>query len=152
MPPRTRLAAGDGRLDVKMTPMIDVVFLLLVFFLWTASFQVVEQLLPSNLLATAGASVRTDVEPEQLDFERVVIRLRWLGERPVWLINDTPAADVEQVHATLRELAQVARVRSSVPVVIDPDGQVPLAHVIDVYDRARDCGFDRIQLAASEDI
>ncbi|MEO8496389.1 MAG: biopolymer transporter ExbD, partial [Planctomycetota bacterium] len=27
-------------LDVKMTPMIDVVFLLLIFFVWTASFHI----------------------------------------------------------------------------------------------------------------
>ena len=36
-------------LEIKMTPMIDVVFLLLVFFVWTASFQAIEYLLPSSL-------------------------------------------------------------------------------------------------------
>jgi biopolymer transport protein ExbD len=46
-------------LDVKMTPMIDVVFLLLVFFLWTASFRISEQVLPSNISA-----VKTDQTPE----------------------------------------------------------------------------------------
>ena len=30
---------GDASMDSTMTPMIDVVFLLLVFFVWTASFQ-----------------------------------------------------------------------------------------------------------------
>ena len=35
---------GRG-LDVEMTPMIDVVFLLLVFFIWTASFQIVENVI-----------------------------------------------------------------------------------------------------------
>ena len=43
-----------GDVDVKMTPMIDVVFLLLVFFIWTASFQIVEQVLPSSVSAQRG--------------------------------------------------------------------------------------------------
>ena len=42
-----------GDLEISMTPMIDVVFLLLVFFVWTASFQVVENMLPTSLLTVA---------------------------------------------------------------------------------------------------
>ncbi|MEA1952290.1 MAG: biopolymer transporter ExbD, partial [Planctomycetota bacterium] len=37
---------GRERLDVKMTPMIDVIFLLLIFFVCTASFQMLEEVLP----------------------------------------------------------------------------------------------------------
>ena len=40
---------SENDIDSAMTPMIDVVFLLLVFFVWTASFQVVEFVLPSNM-------------------------------------------------------------------------------------------------------
>ena len=39
---------------IEILPLIDIVFLLLVFFVWTASFHLVEQLLPSNLIAAAG--------------------------------------------------------------------------------------------------
>ena len=42
-----RASAVD--MDSAMTPMIDVVFLLLIFFVWTASFQIVEQILPSEI-------------------------------------------------------------------------------------------------------
>ena len=44
---RSPFARRDS-LEIKMTPMIDVVFLLLIFFVWTASFQVVEYLLPRS--------------------------------------------------------------------------------------------------------
>ena len=44
----------QGALEIKMTPMIDVVFLLLVFFVWTASFHAVEYLLPSSLSQQLG--------------------------------------------------------------------------------------------------
>ena len=40
---------AEKRRDVTMTPMIDVVFLLLIFFICTASFQIVEQNLPSRI-------------------------------------------------------------------------------------------------------
>ena len=42
---RPSIFNGSRReLEIKMTPMIDVVFLLLVFFVWTASFHAVEYL------------------------------------------------------------------------------------------------------------
>ena len=34
--------SNDDSLELKMTPMIDVVFLLLVFFVWTSSFELPE--------------------------------------------------------------------------------------------------------------
>ncbi len=42
---------GRNRADVElaMTPMIDVVFLLLVFFLATASFEKIEQSMPTAI-------------------------------------------------------------------------------------------------------
>ena len=147
----SRFAADRGRLDVQMTPMIDVVFLLLVFFVWTASFQIVERLLPSNLLASGtGAAVETTLE--ELDFERVVIQLRLVGDRPAWTVNGTPAESLAHVRSTLAAVARVQRVRAEIPVVIDPGSNVPLGHVIDVFDAARGAGFDKIQFAASEDV
>ena len=46
--PDSSTHSGD-RQDVTMTPMIDVVFLLLIFFICTASFQIVEQTLQSGV-------------------------------------------------------------------------------------------------------
>ena len=147
----SRFASERGRLDVQMTPMIDVVFLLLVFFVWTASFQIVERLLPSSLLASGtGAAVETT--PEELDFERIVIRLRLVDGRPTWTVNGTPAESLARVRATLLAVARVQHVRAEMPVVIDPGGNVPLGHVIDVFDVARQAGFDTIQFSASEDV
>jgi len=47
-------AAQRRELEIKMTPMIDVVFLLLVFFIWTSSFHIVENVLPSRLTVLLG--------------------------------------------------------------------------------------------------
>ena len=130
--------------EVMMTPMIDVVFLLLVFFLWTASFRVVEHLLPSNIL-DAGGTLPSEVQPELLDLDRVVVRILWQADRPQWTINGNQVDSIDQVQARLDVVAQI---QSNLPVLLDPAAQVPLGYVIDVYDRARQVGFSKIQFAA----
>jgi len=140
-----------GELDVKMTPMIDVVFLLLIFFIWTASFEIVEveYMLPSRLTATGGSAAPTERDPEMEDFDRVVVRVLWDQGQLVFLVNDTPREDLDEVRTTLETLASIKR---DAPVILDPDQAVPLGYVIDVYDVTRLVGFEKIQFAASEEI
>ena len=67
---------SDTDMDSAMTPMIDVVFLLLVFFVWTASFQIVEQILPSEMSAQFGSDSSDQVDPPPpKDFEDVVVKI-----------------------------------------------------------------------------
>jgi len=144
-PPTYDLHRGGS--DIKMTSMIDVVFLLLIFFVWTASFQIVEFVLPSNISAQAGTQGNAmDTLPEQ-DFEAVVVKLLWDGTSPGWLVNDTPVATFDDVRQTL---IQVAEISNEVPVIIDPAAEVPLGHVIDLYDISRLAGFDEVQFAATD--
>ena len=91
---------GDASMDSTMTPMIDVVFLLLVFFVWTASFQLAEQILPSQVSAQAGNQAQADVDPPpEQDFEKIVVRIRWDGASPLWSINDDPVASIDDVRS-----------------------------------------------------
>ena len=137
-------------LEIKLTPMIDVVFLLLVFFIWNAQLQKVEYVLPSQLSVAAGNQEAKSMEPlPEADFDDVVVRIRWLNEQPSWSINDNPVASLAQLQERLRIIQEIKR---DAPVILHPDKQVPLGHVIDVYDRSRSAGFDRIQFAASEPI
>jgi biopolymer transport protein ExbD len=134
----------DG-LDVKMTPMIDVVFLLLVFFVWTASFGIVERLLPSSLASLSGGPGSRETDPEMLDFDVVVVRLELRDEQPIWTVNDHEQESLQAVEETL---SSVAAIKSDLPVVVDPQPTVPLGHVIDVYDISRRVGFDTVQFTA----
>lgn len=132
-------------LEIKMTPMIDVVFLLLVFFVWTASFQVIEYLLPSELSTMAGNQAAPDTPPPEADFENVVVRIRWQGGRPSWTVNDRATASLDDLEA---QLAVIARLKANAPVVLHPDEDVPLGNVIDVFDVSRMVGFEKVQFAA----
>ncbi len=141
----------DG-LDVTMTPMIDVVFLLLIFFVCTASFQIIENVLPSNIVAEAGNSSEVEIDPQETDLERIVIQGQWRESQSVWLVNQQPygsLADVRAVLATLRrQMQSLGTDVSELPVILDIEGAVPLGHVIDVYDLCRLEHYRKIQFAA----
>ena len=140
---------GDQALGASMTPLIDVVFLLLIFFLWTSGFQVAEYLLPSELSTTLGAAADSpDVTPPpELDFDEVVIRLVGNEEFVSWQVNNVPVGAPSQVREQLRAIADVL---TDAPVVIHPDPAVPLGVVMDAYDLAREAGFEQVQYAVQE--
>ena len=143
---RSPFARRDS-LEIKMTPMIDVVFLLLVFFVWTASFQVVEYLLPSELSTLPGNQAAVDVPPPEADFEDVVVRIHWIGDHPEWTVNDQQADSLEELRQQLQAIAQI---KQDAPVILHPDQEVPLGEVINVFDISRLIGFEKIQFVAGE--
>jgi biopolymer transport protein ExbD len=134
----------DRATDVNMTPMIDVVFLLLIFFICTASFQIVEELLPTNLLVE-GTTVE-DVPVEELPLEQIVVRGMRNGAATMWQVNEGASVAREQISPLLRALAEIDR---TLPVILDVGGTVPLGEMIDVYDECRAVGLEKIQFAAS---
>lgn len=134
--------------ELQLTPMIDCVFLLMVYFIWSSSFTIAEQSLPSQLSVASGSgapSIDTPPPPEA-DFEDVVVRILWQGSAPAWTVNDSP---VPSLIALKQSLAQVARIKRDAPVILHPDPEVPLGSVIEVYDISRLVGFEKIQFAAS---
>jgi biopolymer transport protein ExbD len=133
--------------ELQLTPMIDCVFLLMVYFIWSSSFAVAELSLPSRLSAqTSGSDARSIGAPPEADFESVVVRVLWIGGQPAWTINDAPQASLAQVRQTL---TAIARIQHDVPVIIDPASDVPLGDVIDAFDLTRLAGFSKVQFAAT---
>jgi len=135
----------DG-LDVTMTPMIDVVFLLLIFFICTATFQPPEELLPSAVSepATSGETVKP-IDPKIEEEEEIIVRVFWQNGRIAWRVGEGDCHSLAQVRATLELLAASHRY---LPVILDIDEPVPVGEVINVYDICRLSGFGRVQFAA----
>ncbi len=132
--------------ELKMTPMIDVIFLLLIFFVCTANFQRLESVLPTNMSLTGSSAVRRDMPmPEHLDVARIV--LTWNQERPAWSVEGNRCTSLREVRTLLNRLREA---KSDLPVIIDSEKNVPMEHVIDVYDAARWAGLSRIQFAAEK--
>ena len=135
-----------GRLDVKMTPMIDVIFLLLIFFVCTAGFQAAEEVLPANLSLPGTLSTTEPIDQELEDLERIVVKILWRDGGVGWQINERDLSGLNDVHAVLRAAAGV---KIDLPVILDADDPVPIDKVIDVWDVCRQIGLKKVQFAAS---
>ena len=146
----SRHSSGKSReLKLELTPMIDCVFLLMVYFIWTSSFQVIEDVLPSQLSVAAGTgqSPTNEPPPPEADFDNVLVRVIHTGAEPSWTVNGTPIGTLADLRG---QLAAIAGIKRDAPVVLHPDPEVELGYVIEVYDLARIAGFQKVQFAASQ--
>jgi biopolymer transport protein ExbD len=143
-----RLPSHHGRTDtgVAMTPMIDVVFQLLIFFICTASFQGTEELLPLGLAMAAetGAASAVEVEP---DSERLVVRAQRVAGETQWLLNNRRTGSLAEVRLALEDAAASDAGRA---VTLDVAGDVPLGDMIDAYDLCRIVGLEKIEFAVQQ--
>ncbi len=132
--------------EVKMTPMIDVVFLLLVFFLWTSSFELPEFDLPGAIAEppVGGSRLRSDVTPPIEPFEEIVIRLLAQDANVVIEFN---GQQVDDVRAMKDRLAEIIALGIQPPVIVDPADQITMNTAVEVYDAARAAGADRVLFA-----
>src|SRR6478672_1180434 len=106
--------------ELQLTPMIDCVFLLMIYFIWSSSFAIAEMSLPSKLSAAtggSGAANASEPPPPEADFPNVVVRILWNGNSAIWTVNDAPVGSLADLRQTL---ATVARIKSDAPVVLDP--------------------------------
>jgi biopolymer transport protein ExbD len=133
-------------IEIMMTPMIDVIFLLLVFFLTTSSFQVAELLLPSgvsNMSPPSGQANLNPPEPSDDQIEQIVVKIDMQQDLPRVSFNGSNI-DLSELRPRFQA---VFAVRPDVPVIIDPDSKVTAKNVVLVYDEARQIGLSRVYLA-----
>lgn len=119
-------------IGIRMTPMIDVIFLLLTFFVLTAKFKEPEQILPI-ILGTANAQAPQVVQtPLAVTLKPnangcIVI----LGAANVTLTADDPKAGLLELTQTIHNNAQTMQNR---PIELYCDDAVAWDHVVKVYD------------------
>lgn len=128
--------------DAKMTPMIDVIFQLLIFFLCTAGFAVPEAVLPTELPRNAAISTLPATPKDPTEVVKVQLSGR---EELVIQMNRQPVATVSDLEERLR---QIARISGDVPVILDVSTEVPIGHVIQIYDKALSSGLRNVHFAA----
>ena len=113
---------------INITPLIDVLFLLLIFFIVSSTF--LEQ--PAVTVTLPGAYTAT---PEKV--KHYVITVTKEG---TVFINDSAYA-VDQLTARLTDIAREGEDKS---VVLRADADAPYGVIINVIDRARQCGLRKI--------
>lgn len=113
------------KVEFQMAPMVDIVFLLLIFFMVTASFVIEESELKISLPATEAAE-----SPEELPDE-VIIQVMWDGGVAVNQTEyDSPGSkELPELRAMLTKLASIFAGQN---VIIQADGSASHGRVVDV--------------------
>lgn len=130
---------------MDLTPLVDVAFLLLLFFMLTASYTIqktIEVPQPeSDELRTAQALPRL----EDLQRENVIVRVA---------ADNVISVDEEETPAAGLAVALRERLRSSgrTQLVIKADDQALHETVVAVIDAANEVGMQRIRIAAAAQI
>lgn len=122
-------------LGINLTPLIDVVFLLLIFFMVSTTFRK-----EADLNIDLPSASPTPVTTEQ---ERLTVAVDKTGR---YFLNDQPLADtsVETLKAALLAAAGDNR---RLPFIIRADATTPHQAVVTVMDTAGQLGFRRLSIA-----
>lgn len=136
------------RIGLNMTSMIDVIFLLLIFFVCTANFKVPEEQLPMDLSQGGTTSQEVFLSPEERDLDSALVRVFLDGNRNVrWTVKERPCSSPGEVESVLFQLAAVD---SRIPILLDPEDEVPAEQIIFLYDLCRRAGLMRFYIVANE--
>lgn len=128
---KEREQAEDAAID--MTPMLDIVFIMLIFFIVTTSF-----------IKEAGVEVNKPSAKSVLDQKKANIFVAVTADGEVWL--DKRKVDVDSVRTNIERL--LAEQASEV-VVVQADANAEHGRVVEVMDQIKDAGVSRIAVAAA---
>jgi biopolymer transport protein ExbD len=130
--------------ELSMTPMIDIVFLLMIFFIWTSSFDEPELKLVAEVATTAKAGVAPQERPKPEDFDEVVIKLSLIDGNIQWKLNEQGLNSIEDLR---QRLTMIAESGAQPPVIVDPADDVPVRYAVEAFDLAKSERFDRVMMA-----
>jgi len=143
---RVRRRRGSGGMTLNMAPLIDVVFLLLMYFMVATDFSPTEEVFRLDLPEPQAASV----DPLDVPDDPLLIRIAGDGMMArievfgPWRIDPT----VEALRIFLTESVQprgVLFLRDH-PIVIDPSPEVAWEVVIDTFNAAVAAGCTNVSL------
>jgi biopolymer transport protein ExbD len=146
-------ASADNPLPLNVVPLIDVIFCLLLFFMCSFHFKTLEGKMEAWLPQDKGmsnAKPQTDILGEI----RVVLEWDKANNRVVRRFGRTEYPNDEDLGELMRKQSDMAKGngKGDIPVIIQPDGEVPWDEVIRVMDITRQKGLQKMEfnLARSE--
>lgn len=129
---KRRTELKKGQLDIA--PLIDVVFLLLIFFMLTSSF-----------IFQPGIKVKLPkaVTSEAIHEKSLVI-----------LITNTDLVYLNDRAITTKELDSRLRIaaKDKKPLLIKADRRASVGKIVEIWDMCRDSGISQINIATSQEI
>lgn len=136
---KPREAAAADRVDVPITPMIDCVFLLLIFFMVSSTLHRQETDIGITLPGTVAQA-----EPLALPDEQ---RIEVLPDGVI-LLNDAVYA-LDELETVLVRFAHASRLAGTdAMVIVDADGAARHQRVVDVLNACAAAGVGNVSFAA----
>ena len=126
---------GNEETDINLTPMLDIVFIMLIFFVVTTSF-----------VKESGIEVNrpTAQTAEQRDRGNIMIAITPNGE--IWI--DKRAVDIRAIRAVVERLVAD---NPEGGVIIQGDREAQIGLLVNVMDQVRKAGIVNVSIAASPD-
>lgn len=125
----------DNGAEIDLTPMLDVVFIMLIFFIVVASF-----------IKEAGIEVNRPDDNQQTDPEdSVSIVVEVAADNQIWMENRR--VDVRAVRANIQRLLAED---PEAPVTVKVEKGAEAGVVVDVADAAREAGVGIVNWASSK--
>lgn len=134
MPVSRYRSQADNEDGIDMTPMLDVVFIMLIFFIVTTSF------VKESGIEVNRPSAQTS---EQQSRGNIMIAIRPNGE--IWM--DKRAVDIRAVRANVERM-RAENPEGTVVVMADKDSATGV--LVEVMDQVRLGGVSNVSIAASE--
>ncbi|GEK49131.1 ExbD/TolR family protein [Bisbaumannia pacifica] len=129
---RRRLVADGGDAnEVNLTPMLDVVFIMLIFFIVTTSF-----------IKESGVEIERPESSAATPQAEAQVMVAITAEGAVWVDGDP--VDRHRVGDSVANL-----VSGEGAVVIQADREAPTGVLIEVMDRIREAGVAQVAVAAT---
>ena len=121
-------------LELNITPLIDVVFLLLIFFMVSTTFTRETQL----LIDLPESSMDARLVEEVVDIS--------ISKRGSIAVNQRLIYDAD-LESLITAITEVSGTKNTVPIVIRADAETPHQSVIMAMDAAGRLGFTKIKIA-----
>ncbi len=141
----------EEKVSLRLTPMIDVIFLLLIFFMYSARFRTLEGQLGVQL-PTGRASTRLQQELER-EVKFITLSLRWDGSRSKVFLegNEFEEAASDKVFGYLglkgALTEKLLRLKAMIPnatVIIDSDPEVPMEYLVGAVNSCVRAGWEKV--------
>lgn len=124
-------------LELNLTPLIDVVFLLLIFFMVSTTFQK-----ESEISLQLPRSSDTETDPSQ---DRIEVVINAAGR---YFINDQELVNSD-VATVQNALYKISGGKRDIPLTIRADAQAPHQSVVTAMDAAGQLGMLKMSIATS---
>lgn len=130
---RAKQSGQANRVQLNLASMIDVVFLLLIFFLFSSIITPSESQLTPNIQTQSA-----DSASRSTDFAPQVVSVEMVDGRPAYRIGSRIITDRRELETLLRRLPH------ELGVFVRVDDAAPVGFAVSAIQVCRDAGFEKV--------